>query len=56
VYRLAFSSEIGMPRLGYASAASITFGLSVIFLTIFLQGLKKLFTLKKHGKVRDEQI
>lgn len=30
VYRSAFSSEIGMPRLGYASAAALLFGAVVI--------------------------
>ena len=30
VYRSAFSSEIGMPRLGYASAAALFFGAVVI--------------------------
>jgi multiple sugar transport system permease protein len=43
VYRIAFSSEIGMPRMGYASAASFVFGLIVIAVTVGLQGLKRIF-------------
>ena len=43
VYRTAFSSEIGMPRMGYASAGSFVFGIIVIALTIGLQGLKQFF-------------
>lgn len=30
VYRMAFSSEVGMPRLGYSSAAALLFGGAVI--------------------------
>ncbi len=36
VYRQAFSSEMGMPRLGYASAAAILFGITVIVIGIIL--------------------
>jgi multiple sugar transport system permease protein len=41
IYRMAFSSEMGMPRLGYSCAASVMFGLTVILLTLVLQNLKK---------------
>jgi len=40
VYRSAFSSEIGMPRLGYASAAALLFGATVIVIGIVLNGIK----------------
>ncbi|GAA0179146.1 sugar ABC transporter permease [Clostridium sediminicola] len=32
IYRYAFSSEMGMPRLGYASAAGIFFGITIIII------------------------
>lgn len=40
VYRMAFSSEMGMPRLGYASAAATLFGIVVIIVGITLNGFK----------------
>lgn len=40
VYRSAFSSEIGMPRLGYASAAALFFGGAVIIIGLVLNGIK----------------
>lgn len=40
VYRSAFSSEIGMPRLGYASAAALLFGASVIAIGTILNAVK----------------
>ena len=40
VYRQAFSSEMGMPRLGYASAAAILFGITVIVIGIVLNVAK----------------
>lgn len=40
VYRNAFSSEIGMPRLGYASAAALLFGFTVIVIGLVLNGIK----------------
>jgi multiple sugar transport system permease protein len=43
VYRIAFSSEIGLPRMGYASAGAFAFGIIVIVVTVGLQGLKRLF-------------
>ncbi|MDR1901783.1 MAG: sugar ABC transporter permease [Treponema sp.] len=43
VYRMAFSSEIGMPRLGYASAASLLFGIFVILVGIIINIAKRYF-------------
>lgn len=40
VYRNAFSSEIGMPRLGYASAAALFFGVAVIIIGLGLNTVK----------------
>lgn len=40
VYRSAFSSEVGMPRLGYASAAAILFGITVIVVGLVLNTIK----------------
>lgn len=40
VYRNAFSSEIGMPRLGYASAAALFFGAAVIIIGLVLNAVK----------------
>lgn len=40
VYRNAFSSEIGMPRLGYASAAALFFGGTVILIGLALNAVK----------------
>lgn len=40
VYRNAFSSEIGMPRLGYASAAALFFGVTVIVIGLVLNAIK----------------
>lgn len=40
VYRNAFSSEIGMPRLGYASAAALFFGIAVIVIGLGLNEVK----------------
>lgn len=40
VYRTAFSSEVGMPRLGYASAAALFFGGAVIIIGLLLNVIK----------------
>ena len=40
VYRTAFSSEVGMPRLGYASAAALFFGGAVIIVGLLLNVIK----------------
>ncbi len=34
IYRYAFSSEMGLPRLGYASAAGILFGITIILIAL----------------------
>ena len=47
VYRSAFSSEIGMPRLGYASAAALLFGFTVIVIGTVLNIIKG--KLEKHA-------
>ncbi len=41
VYRSAFSSDIGLPRLGYASSAAIFFGITVIAIVAVLNLVKK---------------
>lgn len=41
IYRMAFSSEMGMPRLGYASAAATAFGAVVIIIGLILNGIKE---------------
>ena len=48
VYRTAFSSTIGMPRIGYASAATILFGVVVIVMGLVLNWVKSLLQ-KKRG-------
>ncbi|MGD1821773.1 MAG: carbohydrate ABC transporter permease [Pleomorphochaeta sp.] len=40
VYRSAFSSEIGLPRVGYASASAILFGITVIIIVASTSALK----------------
>jgi multiple sugar transport system permease protein len=30
IYRYAFSSELGLPRIGYAAAAGMLFGLTIV--------------------------
>jgi multiple sugar transport system permease protein len=40
IYRSAFSSELGMPRLGYASSAAVLFGAIVISIGIILNAGK----------------
>lgn len=41
IYRMAFSSEMGMPRLGYASAAATSFGITVIVIGLVLNHVKE---------------
>lgn len=41
IYRMAFSSEMGLPRLGYASAAATIFGIVVILIGIVLNRIKE---------------
>ena len=40
VYRTAFTSDMGLPRFGYASAAATLFGLVIILLGIALNAIK----------------
>ncbi len=40
VYRTAFTSDMGLPRFGYASAAATMFGIVVIFIGAVLNALK----------------
>ncbi len=40
IYRTAFSSEMGLPRLGYASAGATIFGLVVIFIGLITNTVK----------------
>ena len=41
VYRTAFSSESGIPRMSYASAAGLLFGLSLLVVAILQSGITK---------------
>lgn len=47
VYRNAFSSEIGMPRLGYASAGALFFGIVIIIIGLLSNSVKSHLS-KKH--------
>lgn len=47
VYRHAFSGQIGLPRMGYASAAGVFFGFTVIIIMGILQYLKYKLQSKK---------
>ncbi|MCR4778879.1 MAG: sugar ABC transporter permease [Lachnospiraceae bacterium] len=40
IYKMAFTADIGMPRFGYASAASLTFGFVVIIIGVILNLIK----------------
>lgn len=44
VYRMAFSSDMGMPRLGYASAAATSFGVVVIIVGLILNKVKNMLS------------
>lgn len=48
IYRYAFSSEMGLPRLGYASAAGIFFAFSIVVIAIVQQIVQK--SLGRAGK------
>ncbi|WP_110934104.1 carbohydrate ABC transporter permease [Paenibacillus bouchesdurhonensis] len=41
IYRYAFTSEMGLPQLGYASAAGLFFALTIILLAIFQSFVQK---------------
>lgn len=42
VYRTAYASSVGMPRLGYASAAAMLFGIIVILIGLVFNVIKKI--------------
>ena len=44
VYRTAYESSVGMPRLGYASAAAMLFGITIIFIGVALNALKNVIS------------
>lgn len=48
VYRTAYSSTTGSPRLGYASAAALMFGLMVVIIGIVLNLVKAYFNKKRN--------
>lgn len=47
VYRTAYASSTGMPRLGYASAAAMTFGLIVVLIGTIGNAVKTAFQNRK---------
>lgn len=47
VYRTAYSSTTGSPRLGYASAAALLFGLMVVVIGLILSLVKNYFNKKR---------
>lgn len=47
VYRTAYSSTTGSPRLGYASAAALLFGLMIVTIGIVLNLVKSYFNKKR---------
>jgi multiple sugar transport system permease protein len=51
VYRTAFTADMGLPRLGYASAAAVFFGGVVITLGIILNLIKNFFRRRANGGV-----
>ncbi len=50
IYRFAFSSEMGLPRLGYASAAGIFFAFSIVLIAIVQTVVQRSLGLGKGGK------
>ncbi len=44
VYRTAYESSVGMPRLGYASAAAMLFGITIIIIGVALNALKNVIS------------
>ena len=40
VYRTAYASSVGMPRLGYASAAAMMFGMCIILIGFIVNTIK----------------
>lgn len=50
VYRTAFSSESGLPRMSYASAAGLIFGLSLVVVAILQSGITKKIKDNRQGQ------
>lgn len=48
VYRTAYSSTMGMPRLGYASAGAMVFGALVVSIGLILTSIKKIANKKTY--------
>ena len=48
MYRTAYSSTTGSPRLGYASAAALLFGLMVVTIGVVLNLVKNYFNKKRN--------
>lgn len=44
VYRTAYESSVGMPRLGYASAAAMLFGITIIVIGVALNAFKNVIS------------
>lgn len=42
IYRYAFSSEMGSPRIGYASAAAISFGVTTIIVALAISAIVRI--------------
>jgi multiple sugar transport system permease protein len=42
IYRFAFSSEIGLPRLGYASAAGIFFAFTIVLIAVLQAVIRRI--------------
>ncbi len=51
IYRYAFSSELGLPRLGYASAAGMFFALTIVVIAVIQTMTSRRF--KKPGEERE---
>ncbi|WP_206105524.1 carbohydrate ABC transporter permease [Paenibacillus thalictri] len=51
IYRYAFSSELGLPRLGYASAAGMFFAFTIVVIAILQTVVSRQFR-SKQGKER----
>jgi len=47
IYRMAFSSEMGLPRLGYASSAATVFGAVVILIGLLTNSVKNRLEAKR---------
>ncbi|WP_317890813.1 carbohydrate ABC transporter permease [Paenibacillus arenilitoris] len=50
IYRFAFSSEIGLPRLGYASAAGIFFAFTIVLIAVLQAVIRKMIGSAGRGR------